>query len=174
MVETIWVQSDRLPDGTYVAAIHYDADRSRVITPAEALRYVVTVHEAATRAEHDAAVVAQLTSFGLDLRTVGQALAELRDARRPLDDAATAPLRLTPGVSADRGVGFLDIHIDDRHVGQWDPADARGHASDVLAVLAAVDLDTAYRGYLTDTIDLDRPQAENVVGALANHIGGRS
>jgi hypothetical protein len=170
MADVIRVQSDRLPDGTYVAAIHYDADRSRVITEADALRYVLTVHEAAARAEHDAAVVAQLTSLGLDMPTVGQALAELRDARRPLDDAATAPLRLVPGVSADRGVGFLDIHIDDRHVGQWDPSDARDHAGDVLAVLAVVDLDTAYRRYLSETISLDQAQAENVVAALAKHM----
>ncbi|MEU8279537.1 hypothetical protein ACFYOK_29525 [Microbispora bryophytorum] len=169
---SIWVQSDLLPDGTYVAAVHYDDDRSRVLGRDAALRYAATVHDAATRAEHDAAVVAQMAKLGLPHATAAQALWDLRNDRPPLDDAAIAPLRLKPCVSAQRGVGYLEVQIGARLVGQWDPDDARDHAANVLTVLAAVDLDAAYRRYLMTTVELDAALAQDAVGDLANHIGG--
>lgn len=169
---SIWVQSDLLPDGTYVAAIHYDDDRSRVLDRDAALRYVATVHDAATRAEHDAAVVAQMTKLGLPRATAAQALYDLRNDRPPLDDAAIAPLRLKPCVSAQHGVGYMEVLVGARLMGQWDPDDARDHAANVLTVLAAVDLDAAYRRYLMATVGVDAARAQAVVGDLASHMGG--
>ncbi|WP_067171155.1 hypothetical protein [Microtetraspora niveoalba] len=170
----IWVQSDLLPDGTYVVAIHYDDDQSRVLNHEAALRYAAAVHAAATRAEHDAAVVAQLVKIGLPKAIVAQALHDLRNDRPPHTATITAPLQLEPCVSAHRGVGYLEVYVAGRLVGQWDPDDARDHAANVLAVLAAVDLDAAYRRYLIGTVGLDRARAEAAVGGLAAHLNGET
>lgn len=167
---TIWVQSDLLPDGTYVTAIHYDSDQSRVLDHETGLHYAATIHAAATRAQHDAAVIRQLTSMGLALDVAAREIARLRADRPPLDDAATAPLRLVPGVSGRTGRAFLSIKVNGQQVGQWDPDDARDHAANVLTVLAAADLDAAYRRYLIGTIGIDAARAANVVGDLATHL----
>lgn len=168
--QAIWVQSDVLPDGTYVTAIHYDDDQSRILDRAAGLAYVAEVFTAAVHAEHDAAVVRQLTGLGLDLESAARAIAELRADRPPLADAVTAPLRLVPGVSAKTGNGFLHIHLGEVRVGQWDPDDARDHATNVLSVLAAADLDAAYCRYLVGTVGIGLPRAQAVVGDLGNYV----
>jgi hypothetical protein len=95
---SIWVQSDLAPDGsTYVTSIHYDADQSRILTPETAYAYVAEVFRAAVMAEHDAAVIRQLRAMNITLKEAAGIVAELREDRPPLDDAATAPLRLVPG-----------------------------------------------------------------------------
>lgn len=167
---TIWVQSDLLPDGTYVTAIHYNDDQSRVLDRQTGMAYVAEIFTAAVHAEHDAAVLRQLTSIGVERATAGQAVVDLRADRPPLNDAATAPLRLAPGVSHRTGAGFLAVFIGDRQVGQWDPADARDHATNVLTVLTAADLDATYRRYLTSVIGIDTDRAQHIVGQLAAHI----
>lgn len=170
--DAIWVQSDLAPDGTsYMTAIHYDADQSRVLDRESALACVEEIHRAAVQAEHDAAVIRQLTSIGIGLEEAARAVAGLRADRPPLDESATAPLRLVPGVSQKTGQAFLAVHISGRQVGQWDPADARDHASHILAVQAAADLDAAYRRYLLSA-GLDTETANAVVNDLAEHIEG--
>ncbi|MDH2425752.1 hypothetical protein [Sphaerisporangium sp. TRM90804] len=167
---TIWVQSNLLPNGRYVVAVHYDADRSRVLDRDEALKYAAAVHALATHAEHDAAVAAQLSQLGLPRDAVAQAVVDLRARRPAIEEAITAPLSLTPSVSASRGVGYLKLSISGRLIAQWEVADARDHANNVLTVLAAVDLDAVYRRYLVMTVGLDRNRAERVVDDLAKHI----
>lgn len=169
-INTILVQSDVLPDGSYVLAIHYGQDQSRVLTRAAALRYAAAVHAAATRAEHDAAVVAQLTETGLPRHALAGALIDLRNQRPPLNGKATGPLELNPCVSATHGHGFLEVRIAGRLTGQWTPGDARDHAGNVLDALEAVDLDTAYRRYLIKDIGVDPTTAAAAVGDLGNHI----
>ncbi|WP_068924990.1 hypothetical protein [Planobispora rosea] len=168
----IWVASDLAPDGTYVTAIHYSGDRSRILDRAAALAYAAEIHRAAVCAEHDAAIIRQLTSLGLPMEAGGHTVRALRADRPPLDDAATAPLRLVPGVSARTGAGFLDLYVDGKQVGQWDPVDARGHASYILDALAAADLDAAYHRYLISDHGLDADSAKAIIGGLAAHLAG--
>lgn len=169
--DAIWVQSDLAPDGsTYVTAIHYDADQSRILTPETAYAYVNEVFRASVMAEHDAAVIRQLRATGVDLEAAAQAVATMREDRPPLNDAATAPLRLVPGVSLRTGAGFLALHVGDRQIGQWDPDDARDHATNVLAVQTACDLDAAYRRFLIGSAGIEPDRALAVVGGLAEFM----
>lgn len=172
--DAIWVKSDLLPDGTYVTAIHYSGDRSRILDRKTGLAYVSAIFAAAVQAEHDAAIIRQHIASGLSLKVAARTIADLRADRPPIDDAATAPLRLTPGVAARTKDAFLAIHVDGQQVGQWDPDDARNHATNVLQVLAAADLDAAYRRYLIGSIGLDVARAENIVTDLATHIPGQA
>ncbi|MFG1873369.1 hypothetical protein ACGFIV_00850 [Sphaerisporangium sp. NPDC049003] len=166
----VWIQSDLLPGGTYVATLHADDDNSRVLDRDTALRYAAAVHQAATQAEHDAAVVAQLRASGLSREEAALTLVDLRADRAPLDPQVTAPLVFKPCVSANRGVGYLELSVGDRPLGQWDADAAHAHAGHVMAVVAAVDLDAAYRRFLIGTVGLDATHAEDIVGDLAEHI----
>jgi len=166
---TIWVQSDPLPNGTYVTAVHYNDDTARILDRAAGLAYAAEVVAAATRAEHDAAVLRQLVAAGVDLQAAGHTIADLRADRPPLNDGATAPLRLTPGIAAN-GHGFLAVHIGGQQVGQWSPADARDHASAALTVLAAADLDEAYRRHLIGPLGMDEARARDVITDLGDHV----
>jgi hypothetical protein len=168
---SIWVQSDLAPDGsTYVTSIHYDADQSRILTPETAYAYVAEVFRAAVMAEHDAAVIRQLRAMNITLKEAAGIVAELREDRPPLDDAATAPLRLVPGVSLRTGDGFLAVHLGDRQIGEWEPDDARDHATNVLSVQTAADLDAAYRRYLVGSAGIDHDRALAVINDLAQFI----
>lgn len=172
-VRTIWVQSDLMLDGTYATVVHYSDDVTRVLDRETAFRYAAAVRTAAARAEHDAAVAAQMTGMGVDVHAVAHVVAGLRQDRPPLDEEVLAPLRLEPGVSASRRVGFLGVFVGERQVGQWDPADARAHAGDVLHVLAGVDLDAAYHRYLVGVIGVDADRARDTITDLAAHLGVR-
>ncbi|MEO3860927.1 hypothetical protein [Acrocarpospora sp. B8E8] len=172
--DAIWVQSDLSADGTtYVTAIHYDQDKSRILDAKTAYAYVAEIFRASVHAEHDAAVIRQLRATGMPVELAARAVADLRADRPPLDDAATAPLRLVPGVSQKTGNGFLATYVGNRQVGQWDPDDARDHATGVLSVMAAADLDSAYRRYLVGPVGLAPGEALAAVSGLADHIGGR-
>ncbi|RCG19076.1 hypothetical protein DQ384_38000 [Sphaerisporangium album] len=171
--DAIWVQSNLLPDGTYAASIHYDQDRSRVLDRHAGLAYAAAVIDVASQAEHDAAVIRQLTATGVRLTHAAATVAELRADRPPIDDAVTAPLRLVPGVSQKTGNAFLAVFIGARQVGQWDPGDAREHATAVLEALAAADLDAAYRRHLIGIVGLDPGSAQAAVNDLANHRQAR-
>lgn len=168
--DTIWVQSDLLPDGTYVTAIHYDDDRSRVLDHAAGLAYVTEVLRAAVQAEHDAAVIRQLMATGLGPKLAASVVADLRADRAPLDDAATAPLTLRPGVAEKNMRVFVALHMENRQVGQWDPAEAREHAVQVLEVLTAADLDAAYRRHLIGPLGINEPTAMAIISDLATYV----
>lgn len=170
--DAIWVQSDLAPDGTtYVTAIHYDDDKSRILTPETAYAYVAEMFRAAVIAEHDAAVIRQLRAMDIKLEDAAGIVAELREDRPPLNDATTAPLRLVPGVSLKTGDGFLAVHLGDRQIGRWEPADARDHATNVLSVQTAADLDGAYRRYLVGSAGIEPDRALAVINDLAEFIG---
>lgn len=165
----IWVTSDVTYDGHYTAAVHVDDDHTVTLNKASAYAYATTVLAAAERADYDAAVAAQMAGkLGIPKDVVGQVVAELRNDRPPLADAATAPLRLQPGVSAKTGEPFLALFIGTTQIGQWDPTDARQHAMHVLAAIEAVELDKAYRRYLVDKIGIGPDRALNAIANLAN------
>lgn len=164
----ITVLSDLAPDGrTYVATVQLDGDTARTLNRDEGYAWAATVLAAATRAEHDSLVLRQLHhAVGIPLHLAAASVNDLRADRPPLDDAATAPLRLTPGVNKD-GEPFLGVHINDTQVGQWTCEDARAHAAGIFEIAAAVDLDAAYFQYLTGTIDIDPARARDIVGSLS-------
>lgn len=170
--DSIWVQSDLLPDGTYVTAVHYTADHSRILTRQEGLAYVDQVLTAAVWAQHDAAVVRQLLSMDIALTAAAASIADLRADRPPLDPKITAPLTLTPGVAGRNRQGFLIVEVAGLRIGQWTPGDARDHALNVLEVIHAVDLDAAYRRYLIGNIALDAQRASAVIHGLAEFVRG--
>jgi hypothetical protein len=168
--DSVWVLSDLAADGTYVTTVQAGPDHARVLDRSEALAYAGAVLEAAARAEHDAAVLAQLHNFlGLPVEAAAGSVADLRAERPPIDPAALAPIGLVPGVSASTKLPFLILEVDGAPVGQWTVTDARRHAEAVLEVSAAADLDAAYFRWLVGAVALDAGRARNVVSDLASH-----
>jgi hypothetical protein len=166
----VWVQSDVTPSGTYILAVHFDHDHTRPLDHDAAYAYATTVLAACARAEYDAAVIAQMTrKVGTGLRAATELVGEMRADRPPLDDAATAPLRLEPGVSGSSRRPFLALHLAGKQIGRWDVADGRQHALHVLEGIEGVDLDAAYRRCLMAQVGLREKDALAVVGDLANY-----
>jgi hypothetical protein len=166
---TIEVRSDVAPDGSYCVAIGVGDDESWIIDRQMALRHAATTIEAVARADYDASVMRQLTSLGIEPANAGFVVADLRADRPPLDYESTAPLSFEPGVSHRNGRGFVTILLHGDRIGQWELDDARHHALACLEVVAAVELDAAYRRALVGIIGLDDGRARAVVGDLAEH-----
>lgn len=167
-IDSVWVISDVAPDGTYVVGIQAGADTARMLNRDEAITYATTVMAAAARAEHDAAVIAQLGTLGIGIQDAAELVADLRADRPPLDPAATAPFGFEPIVAAKREPAIL-LSLNGERVGQWTTSDAKGHAAHVLEVVAGVDLDAAYRRLLVGVVGLDDRTARAVVGDLGRH-----
>ena len=166
MTDTIWVKTDCATDGTYIASIEINDDTSVPLTRDSAIRHAMAVLTADQYAQYDAAVIAQLTGkLGLPLDTAAEAVASLRDDRPPLNPDDTAPLRLVPGVSMTTRQGFVGIWLGDRQIGQFDADSGAQHASYVLKVAIAADLDGAYHRWLR-TIDISDQRARAVVDDL--------
>lgn len=163
----VTVLSDLAPDGrTYIATVQLDGDTARTLNRDGGFAWASTVLDVAARAEHDALVLRQLHhAVGIPLHLAASCSGDLRADRPPVDDAATVPLRLEPGVNA-KGEPFIGVHINGAQVGQWTCQDARDHAQGILEVLSAVDLDAAYFRYLIGTLDIDPAQARGIVGSL--------
>jgi hypothetical protein len=167
---TIWVTSDVTPFGNYQLAIHFDDDTSRVLDRDAAYAYASTVIDASERAEYYAAVIRQFsTTLKAPKELAASVAGDLRADLPPLDVAAVAPLDLRPGVSHRDGSAFLAIWRNGKQVGQWSPADARGHALHVLQALHVVPLDAAYRRYLIGPINIEPDRAANIVDDLQKH-----
>ena len=102
----IWVTSDLNPDGSssYIVTVSVNNDVALSLKADAAVRYVTAVYRAAVMAEHDAAVMRQLCArLGLDRKTAGMAILDLRDDREPVQVAATSPLKFEPIISASLG-----------------------------------------------------------------------
>lgn len=169
MSDAIWIKTEPSVDGsTYVVSVEFSDDRAIVLTPERVLRYATTVLGAAQRAEYDAAVFAQMRTLVTDDRAVAELITDLREDRPPLDDAATAPLGLVPGVNRE-GKPFIAVHIDGKHVGQWDVPDARSHALHALETVEAAELDGHYFRALKGLVGLDENRARQVVEDIGRH-----
>jgi hypothetical protein len=170
----IWVTSDLNPDGSasYLVTVSATGDVALSLAADAAVRYVAAVFRAAVIAQHDAAVMAQLSALGLDKRTAGQAVVDMRQDREPVQDAATAPLRFEPIVSAFDGAPYVHVWAGKQAISQWTPDDCFQHASHVMEALAGVDLDSAYYRYLVGTINIDKALASAVVNDLGNYGTG--
>ncbi len=167
----VGVASEPTEDGAYVVTVHFGGDRSRVLGKGEAHAYAQEIIRAAAQADYDAAMINQLRDLGFDTASAVEAYTTIAATRRPLNTEATAPLRLTPGVSATAGVGFMDVHFGQRFIGQWMPAEARSHATNVLDILAATELDEAYRRHLTDDVGISAARATEIVERLGADDG---
>jgi len=167
--DAIWVVSDVAPDGTYVVTVQAGPDHAVTLTRAEAIAYATAVFEAAVRAEHDAAVLAQLTATGMTAELAATVVIGLREDRPMLDDLGD-PLTFEPIVTAARREPALLVSRGGVRIAQWTPADARDHAGNVLSVLAAADLDGAYRRLLVGSIGLDDDRACALVGQLSRYL----
>lgn len=172
--DVVWVRTTPRVSALGLAA-GYDVvveatdDLARVLTPDEAAAYATALLGACARAAHDAAVVKQLTTLGIEKEAAAMVVRDLRADRPPLDDAATAPLRYAPAVSAADGRPFLEVHIEGRQVGQWEIPEAREHATAVIESVHVADLDGAYAAHLVGVIGLARDSAAAAVGGLAEH-----
>lgn len=169
--EGIWVYSDLTADGqsNYTVTVSADPDTVFSLKADAAMRYVAAVFRAATVAQHDAAVIHQLsTKLGLDKKMAAMTIVDLRDDREPAAVEATAPLRFEAIVSNTTGRPYVHVSTRKKQLTQWTPEDCFHHGSAVLQVLAGVDLDSAYFRYLVNTVGIDAPRARAVVNDLGN------
>ncbi|MGH9004145.1 MAG: hypothetical protein ACRDYV_13555 [Acidimicrobiia bacterium] len=165
-----WVSSDVAADGTYIVTVSI-GDRARTLDRDGVLAYVLSLVRTASAAAHDSAVINLFTArLGLPKETAATFVAlELRPDRPEPDDEATYPLRFRPGVG-ERGP-FLHLYLDgrDEPIGQWDPADAHGHARHVLEALATADLDAALLRHLRGIAQVSEDSARAMIADLANY-----
>lgn len=166
-LDGVWVISDVTPDGTYVVSIHAGEDVAFTLDRTRALAYACAVMDAATRAAFDAAVLKQQLGLGMPIELVASVVNDLRKDRAPI----TWPhaISLEPFVSGASHKAGLYLDVNGKRIGQWTVDDARSHATDVLEVVAGVDLDAAYRRYLVGAIGLDDGRARALVGDIINH-----
>jgi hypothetical protein len=165
--EAIWVRTDPTPDGVYRVTMTWGDDRALVLDREAAAAHAGEVLAAVAEAEYDAAVVRQLTTLTGDQEN---ALMVVRGLRKDRASAApTTGLGLVPGVSAFTRRAYLKILMDGKPIGQWDPADARQHATFVLEAVRVAELDSAYLRMLRGVVGLDDQTARGTVGGLGQY-----
>ena len=165
--EGLWVCSDIAPDGTYVVTVNLDDDLAFTLDETDTFRYIRYIWDVVARAEHDAAVVAQLKDLvGLELDELAMALKDIRTEHRPLPIASEWPVSFVGMVSHRDLIPRVTIHMKGKPVGQVDTADLIGHAVGVMDALATVDLDAGYYTWLVTECGLPEHSARGAVGAL--------
>jgi hypothetical protein len=165
--QVLSIISDRTLDGVYVPTVALDDRHLLTLDRERALPYVAAWADAIARAEFDAAVYAQLTGIGIDVQTaVAVVVNDLRPDRPPLDDAATAPLRLEPILSGRTKRGQVAGYLGDEHVVQLDAPAVYNHIGKVLPVVMTCDLDGAYRRYAIGQLGQPAWRAEAMVDDL--------
>jgi hypothetical protein len=162
----IWIRTAPDLHGVYRVSLEFDDDTAFTLSPETAAQYANYVLQAAAAAEHDAAIVAQLSKLTDDMKAAVQIVADLRADRPAL--SAVSPLSLEPGVSAYTGEPFLSVKVDGEAAGQWTVADAREHAIFAMEAIHVADLDGAYLRVLRGVVQLDEDRARAVVGDLLN------
>jgi hypothetical protein len=165
---TVWVRSWRLPGGkVYGASIQVD-ETSWGLRPDQVAPYAELVVRRSLEAEHDAAVLRLLTGrVGMSMEDAVRFLATQVRGERVVDDTATLPLTLAPGVADEEVIRpFLHLHVEGRFAGQWSPREARAHAMAALTVTAAADLDSIMERVLVGSMGLDRGRASAFVHEL--------
>jgi hypothetical protein len=172
-IEGVWVVSDVTTEGSsmYTVTVHAGPDTALTLKADAAVRYVAAVYRAAVIAQHDAAVIQQLLSLGCEEQAAASAVVDMREDREPLAVEATVPLRFEPIVAADGFKPFVIVSVRNKRVSQWTPEDCFQHGSQVMQVLAGVDLDAAYYRYLRFTVGLDERGARVAVHKLGAFAG---
>lgn len=165
--QILTVRSDLTFEGVYVPTVCLDDRHLVTLDRARALRYVASWADAIARAEFDAAVLAQLTGIGVDERNAVLTIVDdLRPDRPPLDDEATAPLRLEPILSVRTKRGQVAMYVGEEKVHQLDAPAVYDHIAKVLPVVMTCDLDAAYRRYAMAQLNQPAWRAEAMVGDL--------
>lgn len=158
----------------FVCAMYLGEELLRVFDRDAAAAYCAEWAWAITCAEHDAAVLAQLTEMEIPRKFVGQAIRHLRNDRRPILAAALDPVEdLATIVSATTRQAMINGRV--RQVAfQWDLETARTHVMYVAEVSAGVDLDTQYAQHLRGIIGLDDTESNAYVRLLRNYMPSTS
>jgi hypothetical protein len=164
---SLWVESVGTASGGYTCAIKADERLLRILSPADANAYAAEVEWATVCAEHDAAVIKQLTAAEMDLKVVAQTISQLRAGRRPIRHDRTAPLRLASIVSSRDHVGRVTGDLAGVTF-QWELDEARQHARYVRECSLVADLDLSYRTFLRGQVGLEAEQAQAYVSLLRN------
>lgn len=169
--DAIWVTSDRAANNRYVATVHPTPDVSIPLDHLKAVAYATTVIRTVAYAEYDAAVIRQLqpTLAAGSRKEAARMVMMLRDRRKIIDPAPTAPLIFTGGVSAFTGEPFVHVHLHRNAITQWTPDEARSHAMYVLDAAIVARLDQGYLAFLCDAIKLDQDVAIVAVDDLRRH-----
>lgn len=162
----LWVATEAATDGTYIATLELGDDLSVPLNRDTAIRHAMAMITAAQYARYDAAVISQLTGkLDFALPDAAELIAGMRDDRPPLNPDDTAPLRLEPGVAMATREPFIGLWCGQRQIGQLDAPSAEQHASYMLQVTIAADLDGAYHRWLR-TAGIDDNRARAVVADL--------
>lgn len=164
----ITVIADRYPDGTYGATVNVGPDLSWSMPGPRARRYVIAMFEAATAADHDAALYATLACRGIPDEITASVITDVRAARPR--DRWTAPLTVTTILTAaEPHRPVLTVRPDGAaEPWQWTPDEARQHARQVLEAVTAAEEDNRLAAVLLDSGGL--PPA--VVAAVIDHMQG--
>jgi len=162
----IWIRTAPDLDGAYRVSVEFDEDSAFPMSEETAAQYAHYVLAAAAAAEHDAAIVAQLSELTGDMKAAAQIVVDLRADRPAM--TAVSPLSLEPGVSALTGEPFLKVSVAGEPAGQWTTGDAREHAIAAMEAVHVADLDGAYLRVLRGAVQLDEQRARGVVGDLIN------
>lgn len=175
--EGLWVRSEVLPDGSYGICLTAGPDHAWTLDRDAAITHAVACVARATEAEHDTATLGLLVHTGAPRHAAAALIVEDLRPDRPDEHTATAPLAFRVGVGhakhprpdAGAWIPVIIMELDGQEMGQLTPADLRGHATGILSILAAVDLDTALHRVLVQRVGLDDDTARAVVDDLAHH-----
>lgn len=185
--DAVWVSTKYTADGTYVLFIEFSREVIFALNIDQARAYSAEVFRATAIAQHDAAVLKQLTEkLQAPEQVAAMSVQMLRADRPELDSAALGPLSITPSVSAFTGTPYLAcaVAVPPGHAGphdrdgqrrwQWSITDAHEHAQYVLEGSNLADLDAAYRRWLIAQCEIDESNALNVVHDLGNFFAARN
>lgn len=168
--DSVWAISDLVlsPNGlpSYVTVVHHGDDAVKAMDAEEALRYCATVMEAASRAEYDQALYAQLAEMYKDPLAALEDVEHLRDDRPPLDNAATLPFTFTPIVASKTTQGAVEVRVNGEQISLWTLVDVRQHALHVMDVAMGVHMDGAYYRFLLQRLGLESELARRMVYEL--------
>lgn len=170
-VAAIEVSSEVLPDGAYVVVVQPTPDVAIPLERDLATRYALSVLAAVQYADYEAAVWSQLSAAKLGEAGARLALTTLRQERRPLDHAATAPLTFEPILSATTRRGMIRVLMGGAQVAQLETAAAAEHANIVLAMTTLAELDSLYFHWLRSA-GVTEPTARHTITDVARHHTG--
>jgi hypothetical protein len=163
----LWVRSTVSPEGAYILTVEYGDDVAFHLDDAAAVRYAQYVLTVVARAEYDAAVIDQLTSSGVEMAAVGQAIKDLRGDRAPL--VSEWPVSFDGMVASRTLLPQVTIAVNGEKVGQLGTAAAVDHATNVLECHPVAELDAAYRRWLVGSVGLPEQSAGAAIEKIADH-----
>lgn len=156
-------------DGKYRLHLTVDDDHYEM-SQTEAVAWVLYVATAGATAEHDAALLRQGTTIGMQRDLAGVLVVAARDNRPAalLEPPLDIGLTFRPGVSSEFKP-FVTIYRNDEPVGQWDSGDVYDYISGMMIAIATVELDDSLHQTLVEEFNLEPLQAKNMISDLPAH-----